>query len=89
MRAVSPKRARQLREYGKLRVAFLTGHPLCQLCEERNATEVHHKRGRVGADLLDVDHWAALCRHCHAYVTEHPAEAIRLGISEPRIGRAS
>jgi hypothetical protein len=90
MRAVSPKRAKADRQYAKLRRAFLhldeDGRP-CELCEERQATEVHHRRGRVGALYLLTDHWSALCRHCHAWATENPTEAIRVGISEPRIGR--
>jgi hypothetical protein len=89
VRAVSPKRAKALRVYAKLRAAYLEGHPLCELCQEQPSGELHHKRGRVGNDLTDADHFAALCSPCHRFATESPAEAIRLGISEPRIGRAS
>jgi hypothetical protein len=92
MRAVSPKRAKANREYAKLRKAFLNlddDGRTCELCEEVQASEVHHRRGRVGALYLRTDHWAALCRHCHAWATENPAEAVRVGISELRIGEAS
>lgn len=85
---VSAKRARDNRTYSVLRREFLTTHPFCQVCSLA-ATDVHHRRGRVGADLLDVDHWSALCRECHRLVTERPAWAMELGLSESRIGRAS
>lgn len=100
MKPFSKKRAAEMRRYTTLRFAFLTQHPWCQFplrpmvdglyridagCDQR-ATEVHHKRGRVGGDLLDIDHWAGLCHAHHVWVTEHPAEAIRLGISERRVG---
>lgn len=87
---VSPRRRREDARYSVLRRAFLRlddGGRVCELCDEARATDVHHARGRVGADLLDVDHWKALCRHCHQYVSERPAEAVRLGMSEPRTGR--
>jgi hypothetical protein len=46
-------------------------------------------QGRVGVLLLDVTRWAALCRAHHRWVTEHPAAAYNLGISERRIGGAA
>lgn len=86
VRQVSTRRAKENRAYSMLRREFLTTHPFCQVCSLA-ATDVHHRRGRVGADLLDVDHWSALCRECHRLVTERPAWAIDLGLSESRIGR--
>lgn len=88
---VSRKRARQLREYSVLRAEFLARFPRCQYPGGCTAlsTDVHHMRGRVGADLLDVDHWLALCRPHHEHITTHPAEALALGVSERRIGRGA
>lgn len=90
MRAVSPKRAKQLRTYSKLRRDFLEANPRCvwPLGCDQAASDVHHKAGRVGRLLLDVTRWAALCRGHHAYATEHPQRAYDLGISEHRIGAA-
>jgi len=87
MKAVSTKRAAEQRIYMKRRALFLAEHESC-VCGAP-ATEVHHKRGRVGALYLDVTHWLAMCHGCHVYVTEHPREAIARGLSERRIGRAS
>ena len=69
MRAVSVKRARQLREYRKLRDAFLELYPHCQWPEGcyRFADVVHHRRGRRGVRLLDTDWWAASCDHHNDY----------------------
>lgn len=92
---VSRKRARQLREYTRLRREFLEARPVCEFPGEFSegclgrAVEIHHRRGRVGADLVAVEHWSALCSACHKRVTERPAEAYELGLSERRIGRAS
>ena len=86
IRFESYKRRWERRQYRDLRAAFLTGRPLCEMCEEARSTEVHHKRGRVGSLDLDADHWAALCHNCHAWVTENPAQAYALGMSENRVG---
>lgn len=90
LRPVSKKRAAQNRTYSALRRDFLAAWPRCQFPNgcDRPATDVHHKRGRVGDLLLDVTHWAALCRPHHRHVTEQPAESFASGISERRIGAA-
>jgi len=90
MRAVSKKRAAQLRRYARQRALFLEAWPRCQYpegCDQR-ATEVHHMRGRVGDLLCDEAWWMAICRTHHAYVTEHPAEAYEIGASYRRVGAA-
>lgn len=59
------------------------------------AEDIHHMLGRVGyADdwarehdiplLLDARFWLPVCREAHIWITEHSAEAIRLGYSLPR-----
>jgi hypothetical protein len=91
MRPVSRKRAAQNRVYATLRVEFLTANPYCQnpLGCGLPAVDVHHRMGRVGALLLDVDHWSALCRKCHEWVGAYPEVAYSLGISERRVGGAA
>lgn len=81
------KRARQEVEYAKLRKTFLAEHPWCQRDGYRS-TDVHHMRGRRGALLLAVEHWAALCRPCHRLITENPALAYAEGWSQKRNGAA-
>jgi hypothetical protein len=92
IKPLSEKRKTALAEYTAKRIVFLAENPYCGIgvdgCEKR-ASEVHHLRGRVGADLLDESMWKGACRPCHQYVTEHPKEAIERGWALPRIGRAS
>lgn len=89
LRTRSVKKSRRDREYTRLRKSFLSLHPFCQIGWDWDctgwATEVHHARGRVGADLADVSRFVAACRHCHRLATEHPAEAYARGVSERRI----
>lgn len=88
MRPASPKRAAQQRVYLKLRRVYLEDHPRCgfPLGCDQPATDIHHKRGRVGVDLIDVTHWIGLCREHHHFVTVNPAAAFDLGVSSSRIG---
>lgn len=81
LRPVSARRRRELAEYTKLRRAFLEGRARCEFpegCHARSA-EVHHKRGREGARLLDVDWWAASCSYHNAYAETHTGHALAIG----------
>jgi len=50
--------------YRDLGSKFLEDHPVCFLCGKQ-ATQVHHTKGRIGKNFLDVSTWAALCFECH------------------------
>lgn len=85
----SVKRAKQEREYSKLRLTFLLSSPTCQAqlpnrCTG-NSTDVHHKAGRIGSLLTDTDHWLSVCRGCHDWIELHPKEAKALGFSINRL----
>ncbi len=92
MRRVSPKQAKLLREYAKLRTAYLLEHPWCQtgMCgwgtpvRPTPATEVHHKAGR-GKNLLRTETWLAVCRNCHSWIEAHPRESLALGFKVLRL----
>ena len=83
------KRLKQLKEYSELRVEFLYNNRICvgsgiiKGCT-KNATEIHHKRGKIGELLIDVNNFAAICRNCHEWITENSKEAIELNLSEKR-----
>jgi len=88
---VTPKRAKQNREYSVKRKAFLEKWPLCGLGAVRTATwsqdacgnrscDVHHREGRLNGNYLDESTWIALCRNCHDAVHRHPKEARSLGL---------
>ena len=83
MRKVSVKRARQIRQYSRVRSEYLNGNPYCQRCGKM-ATDIHHKAGR-SKKYLDVLTWLAVCRTCHQWIELHPKEAKELGYSISRI----
>lgn len=90
MRAVSPKRAKQLREYRPLRDAFLAANPRCQFPGCASPTEVlHHKRGRRGLRLLDQAWWAPSCNFHNDYAETHTGEALAIGWLIPIEGSAA
>lgn len=90
MRFHSPKRARRERRYkaAKREVAVRSGG----LCEAKligctgKAQDVHHRRGRIGDDLFDVDLLLAVCRACHDWIGDHPAAAMEAGLLLSRLG---
>lgn len=85
IRKVSKKRAKQLREYSKLRKEFLAKHPHCEIFENdctRKATEIHHMNKREGERLLDTAWWLPACRSCHQFITDRPACARASGFTK-------
>lgn len=90
MRRYSKKRAKQVREYSKLREKFLTENPICQAGIEgctHQATEVHHQEGRIGERLTDVSKFLATCHNCHVVITHDPKMALEKGLSKSRLNR--
>ena len=88
----SKRRAAEEREYLKERNEWLERpeNSICAVCiveQEpipQRATQVHHKKGRIGKLLLDKRFWLGVCDEHHRVITEHSAEAIRKGYSLPR-----
>ena len=87
IKKVSDKMAVNLREYKKVRVEFLALHPNCQAnlkdCT-KVATQIHHKKSRIGSLLTDATHFLAVCHSCHHYIELHPIEAKKLKLSLDR-----
>ena len=88
IRPVSKKRQGEMDEYSKKRLAFLALHNNCQAklvgCTGK-ATDIHHSKGRVGDNYLNISTWFALCRVCHSYLETNPLKAKELGFSESRL----
>ncbi len=86
IRKRSLKRAAQEREYAKLRKVYLFTHPTCEVggcgCQ---ATEIHHRKGRIGDLLTDETYFLAVCRSHHNYIELHPEEAKEKGYSLSRL----
>lgn len=88
MRKFSKKRSKENYEYGKLRKAFLTENPMCQIrvagCTGM-AQEIHHKKGRIGKLLTDTAYFCATCNSCHHWAEMNPLEAKKRGVSISRL----
>lgn len=80
----SKKRAKAEREYSRKRKEFLDKNPLCEHCGKM-ATEVHHKRGRIGDLLTDERHFMAVCREDHQQIEMNPDWAHQMRYSESRL----
>jgi hypothetical protein len=66
--------------------------PLAEFCEvgvilccTMTPTVRHHKKGRVGPDVDNVEHTLDCCHACHVYVHANPAESYERGWMERRI----
>lgn len=97
MRAMSPKRRRQLAERARVRDIVLErdggcraqGAPgRCGTLPGRPLMEVHEieSRGRNPHAWLDPDLCVAICPRHHDWVTEHPADAEKLGLYQRTSG---
>ncbi len=74
LRRVSAKRKKQNEVYRDVRVKFLTNKPLCEICG-RLASQVHHRRGRFGDRLNEVEYFLAVCFECHNRIHKNPTWA--------------
>lgn len=88
MRQISKKQSANLRIYKKVREKYLSDNPNCQakliICSY-DATEIHHKKGRIGNLLQDDNYFLAVCRSCHRWIEENPAKSKELGLSLSRL----
>lgn len=72
---ISKKRREQNKDYSKVRKAYMTAHPKCELCNKANASDIHHKAGRWKERLTDATNFMALCRECHEHIHKNPGWA--------------
>lgn len=88
MRKISKKQSANLREYKKVRESYLNNNPNCEAklsCCTYEATEIHHKKGRIGNLLQDDAYFLAVCRNCHQWIELNPAEAKERSLSLSRL----
>jgi hypothetical protein len=65
-------------------MAMRMGPATCQRCSEAPAVDLHEPRTRArGGDASDPAECIPLCRSCHDWIHEHPAEATREGFLTP------
>ena len=80
----SKKRSKQEGRYSYLRKEYLRQNDRCECCNLM-ATEIHHKKGRVGKLLTDVEFFMSVCRACHETIELHPDWAKEKGYSISRL----
>ena len=85
IRKNSKKRAKQMRDYSIVRLEYLDSHPVCEVCGQAHASEIHHQAGKVGERLTDKKHFLAVCRQCHFDIETHPDWAKKKGYSISRL----
>lgn len=83
---VSDKEKDRLKEYRKVRKAYLITHPKCEVkgCQ-KVAMEVHHKKGRIGDLLIDTSTFMAVCDEHHRLIEDNPQWAKEQGYSSSRL----
>jgi len=66
IKPVANKRLEQLAIYRPLRDKYLSDNPICEVHDCNNeTTNLHHKNGRAGKMLYNVNYFMACCHLCH------------------------
>lgn len=81
---VSDRQRERKKAYKIVREDYLFHNLRCERCIKSFASDIHHKKGRIGDNLFDHTTFMAVCRPCHAYIEAHPAEAKAKGWMRPR-----
>lgn len=84
IRKNSVKRTKENKEYLVLRDVFLNGKR-CAVFPEKRATQVHHKKGRIGKLLCDVRFFLPVSAEGHKKIEENPEWAKEKGYSLNRL----
>lgn len=79
LRPISKKRAKQVKEYSKLRKEYLSVHTQCAVFPFLKATEIHHKNHRENDRLNDAIYFLPVSKEGHLWLHENPAEARKRG----------
>lgn len=78
----SEQRTKEEKLYEQAKKKFLADHQLCEVKGCKNlATEVHHKKGRIGALLYNILFFLAVCWKCHKKIEKNPGWAKQEGYS--------
>lgn len=86
IKPVSDKQAERLKEYRIIRDKFIQDNPTCMYPEcSKQATDLHHAKGRVGNLLTDIKWFKSLCREHHIFIEENPTLAKEMGLSFSRL----
>lgn len=86
IKKVSKSRSKELSVYDRERIRYMNSHAFCEVCGKR-ATDIHHKKGRVGKLLTDKRYFLAVCRECHSRIETDPQWAKDKGYSLSRLSK--
>ena len=78
------KRKQEEAIYKVKRKRYLEENRICEACLKQ-ATEIHHKKGRLGTMIYNELYFMAVCRTCHLYIENNPQEAKVKGWSVSRL----
>ena len=72
--------------YTKERKVYLQAYPYCEVvgCNSESQ-DIHHRKGRIGALLIDSNYFVAVCRTCHTEIELNPIWAKENGYSLDRL----
>jgi len=83
IRRRSKKESERLRRYDRARAIVMeTAEGMCEAATPRcvgPAGQVHHRQGRDGDLVDDLDNLLAVCYACHDYIHSHPHESYERG----------
>ena len=86
---ISERKKHELKVYKPIRDQYLLENPKCEKCMYSASTEIHHQKGRIGANpiplLIDTAYFMAVCRACHRFIEDNPATALKMGWSLKRL----
>lgn len=78
IKVISDSMRAKYAKYRPLRDKYMVEHPDCEICGNRSQ-DLHHKAGRVGDLMSNIDYFMAVCRKHHNWIHENPKEAREKG----------
>ncbi len=87
IRKLSERRQKEYDEYYRIHPIFLKGK-ICPITK-KPATEIHHKKGKIGKLLIDQRYFLGVTRTGHIWIENNPAEAEKLGYVIKRTASSS
>ena len=90
IKKTSDKQAKINRAYTDMRVQYLKIIHYCQVSSTdctHVATQIHHRAGRIGNNMLDTTTWLSVCHTCHELIERNPLWAYEKGYSIKRLNK--
>lgn len=87
IKKLSKKRQAENKIYLTIREKFLQENPQCAVYPSEKATQVHHKKGRIGKLLTDVRYFLPVSDRAHREIELNPEWAKKMGYSLSRLSR--